>query len=431
MLKSVLVFLIAFCVTVALPCGAQNDSGTAPASPAPTLSVVSDLESGARTVKIVCFGDSITGVYYHTGGQRAWCDMLGLALIRVYPNAKLEMINAGKSGHTTIEALKRIDKDVLSKKPQLVVIMFGMNDIVRLPAWDYGDNLGKIIKQVRAAGAEPVLCTPNPIEADDVARTNALLTEYSNFLFRTAAELNVPVVNLQKSFREFQAADEHAFLAIFSDTIHPNMHGHVKMAEEMASTISGKRVVLGNVPPPSPSIPRTLSLLASHAPIRVVAMPPYDRLITPVLKAIAPDAHVDVTTWNVEGKTLDQINKEIAEWGWHDTPGSDKKPKADLVIVALPATASAPSPRDFHYSYTWILNESLSFGYAEWDMVPVLPSVAQPKQTPEQQKAERAALEIIQSQDIGWIERNPNDTASAEKILSRWFEAQAKAAKTN
>jgi len=44
----------------------------------PTLAgVVKLLESGSAPVRIVGFGDSITGVYYHTGGRRAWCDMLG------------------------------------------------------------------------------------------------------------------------------------------------------------------------------------------------------------------------------------------------------------------------------------------------------------------------------------------------------------------
>jgi acyl-CoA thioesterase-1 len=391
----------------------------------PKLAVTSHLESGDKTVKIVCFGDSITGVYYHTGGQRAWCDMLGLALMRAYPKAKVEMINAGKSGHTTADALKRIDKDVLSKKPDLVVVMFGMNDIVRVPAWDYGDNLRQIVKLIRAAGAEAVLCTSSPIVTDDDTRTAALLAEYSNFLFRTAADLHVPVVDNQRIFREIRASDEHTLIALMSDTFHPNMHGHMRMAEAMASTISGKPVVLGAVPPPSPSIPRTLSLLASHSPIRVVAVPPYDRLITPALKAIAPDAHVDVTTWNVDGKSLAEINQQIEDWGWHDVPAPNKQRKPDLVLVSIPTSASAPSDLEFHWIYTSILNNTLSFAYAEWDVVPILPSVAGPKQTPEQKKAESAALEIIQSQDIEWIERKPNDNASAGEILTRWLKAQA------
>ena len=44
------------------------------------------LES-SQPLKIVCFGDSVTGVYYHTGGRRAYTDMLGIALKKAYPKA--------------------------------------------------------------------------------------------------------------------------------------------------------------------------------------------------------------------------------------------------------------------------------------------------------------------------------------------------------
>src|ERR1700722_8073416 len=101
-----------------------------PAPARPKLAVVQLLEDG-EPVRIVCFGDSVTGVYYHTGGRRAWCDLLGLALERIYLNAKIEMINAGVSGNTSAEGLQRMEADVLSHNPQLVVVMFGLNDVAR------------------------------------------------------------------------------------------------------------------------------------------------------------------------------------------------------------------------------------------------------------------------------------------------------------
>ena len=49
------------------------------------------------------------------------------------------MINAGISGNTTPAGLARMDRDVLAHKPQLVTIMFGMNDVTGIPpeAYDY------------------------------------------------------------------------------------------------------------------------------------------------------------------------------------------------------------------------------------------------------------------------------------------------------
>ena len=60
-------------------------------------------------VRVVCFGDSVTGVYYHTGSRRAYTDMLGVALSRIGPQSDVQMINAGISGNTTADGLARID----------------------------------------------------------------------------------------------------------------------------------------------------------------------------------------------------------------------------------------------------------------------------------------------------------------------------------
>src|SRR5678810_1004876 len=113
--------------------------------------VVKRLASGEPT-RIVCFGDSITGAYYHTGGERAWCDMLGLALQRIYPQSHPEMINAGISGHTTANGLARMEKDVVAKQPHLVVVAFGMNDVARGSLDDYVANLTTIIRRSHEAG---------------------------------------------------------------------------------------------------------------------------------------------------------------------------------------------------------------------------------------------------------------------------------------
>ena len=76
-----------------------------------------------QPVKIVCLGDSVTGIYYHTGGRRAYPEMLGTALILRYPRADVTVINAGISGNTTVNGLKRLQKDVLDHQPDLVTVI--------------------------------------------------------------------------------------------------------------------------------------------------------------------------------------------------------------------------------------------------------------------------------------------------------------------
>ena len=86
-----------------------------------------------KETTIVCLGDSVTGVYYHTGGHRAYPEMLELALRQAHPHAPIRVINAGISGHTTIDGLARLEQDVLQHHPTLVTISFGLNDMTRVP----------------------------------------------------------------------------------------------------------------------------------------------------------------------------------------------------------------------------------------------------------------------------------------------------------
>ena len=71
--------------------------GRRPSAAETTRAIGRQLEGG-EAVRIVCFGDSITGAYYHSGGTRAWPELLEIALKRLYPGSRVEVINAGVSG---------------------------------------------------------------------------------------------------------------------------------------------------------------------------------------------------------------------------------------------------------------------------------------------------------------------------------------------
>lgn len=50
----------------------------------------------------------------------------------LYPNVPINIINAGISGDTSWGGAERLDRDVLSHNPDLVVVCFGLNDIVNI-----------------------------------------------------------------------------------------------------------------------------------------------------------------------------------------------------------------------------------------------------------------------------------------------------------
>ncbi|MFK7776606.1 MAG: GDSL-type esterase/lipase family protein, partial [Gimesia sp.] len=234
--------------------------------------------NGGKPVKIICFGDSVTGIYYHTGSRRAYTDMLGMALKKTVPQANLTMVNAGISGHTTVNALARIERDVLKKKPDLVTVMFGLNDIVRVPLDKYKENLREIVRQCRESGSEVLLCTPNAVTTTS-SRPAEKLVRYCDVVKEVAKELRVPLCDNHQKLNELRSHDALAWRLMMSDEIHPNMAGHKKLAELMAESVTGKTVSLADVDPLELAIPRTKSLLEKKQPIRVIAMPPLDKMI--------------------------------------------------------------------------------------------------------------------------------------------------------
>lgn len=369
------------------------------------------LRAGAEPVRIVCLGDSVTGIYYHTGGRRAYAEMIEIAMTRLYPNAQVQVFNAGISGHTTIDGLNRLDSDVLAHKPTLVTIMFGLNDMTRVPMETYEANLATLIRKCREAGAEVLLCTPNSV-AETPARPVAKLIEYIAGIRRVSEREQVPVVDLYAAFEAIRNADPAKWSMMMSDEIHPNMVGHKRIAETIARAISGRAVSLENEGPPQPSLPRTRALLKDGKPVRVYAMPPYDGMISTALNTAAPGTQVEVTPWPVEGLTLPQLEESAKQV---------RELKPDLVIVAVPADAAADTIEQYIRSYKWVLNYALSFGLQEWDCMAVVPAVTKMGDGTDAQERERLARAIIRAQDIGMVDRAPGDSRSAEDILTAWL----------
>ncbi len=221
--------------SIGLACCLALAAGIA-AAQTPASKTADLLRSAAEPVRIVCLGDSVTGVYYHTGGRRAYPEMLQVALKRLYPNTQVDVINAGISGNTTIDALKRLDSDVLAHKPHLVTVMFGLNDMTRVPLPEFEANLTTIIGKCRESGAEVMLCTPNSV-TDTPGRPTAKLIEYCAAIRAVGGRENARVVDVYAACEAVRSKDSFDWLMLMSDEIHPNAAGYDVMAERVAEPL--------------------------------------------------------------------------------------------------------------------------------------------------------------------------------------------------
>src|SRR3954471_6471877 len=123
------------------------------------------LKKGER---IVFLGDSITqaGV-----GKTGYVTLIKNALSEKHKDLGIEVIGAGISGNKVPDLQKRLDKDVLSKKPTLVVIYIGINDVWHgemkpprgTPKDKYEEGLKEVVGKIKDAGARVLVCTPTVI----------------------------------------------------------------------------------------------------------------------------------------------------------------------------------------------------------------------------------------------------------------------------
>jgi lysophospholipase L1-like esterase len=157
---------------------------------------------------IICFGDSLT---FGTGAVPGMDYPSQLSKMISKP-----VINAGAPGDTTASALTRLQHDVLSRSPDMVLITLGGNDLKNGVAKDVAfKNLKRIVKSIRGQGARVVIGGLRfPLRDRGFARG------YKDLADQTGAVL-IPDI-----FKDIIGNR-----SLMSDPIHPNGNGYKIMAQ--------------------------------------------------------------------------------------------------------------------------------------------------------------------------------------------------------
>jgi len=205
----------------------------------------------AKMLKIVAFGDSTTAP---RGALVVYSDLLRKELPSRGVGATV--VNAGVGGNTTQMARARFRKDVLARKPDLVIIQFGINDSAtdvwrnvtkpRVPKGRYEANLRYFVRTLKAKGARVILMTPNPLrwtpplkklygkppyDPNDIDGFNVLLKEYAAVVRCLAKELNVPLIDVYAAFEAYGKTAGRSVGDLLLDGMHPNAKGHRIIAD--------------------------------------------------------------------------------------------------------------------------------------------------------------------------------------------------------
>jgi len=210
-----------------------------------SLSVTSftTLENPTR---IVFFGDSITQAGVNkTGYITKMTEMLGTLGL----SSKYELIGAGIGGNKIYDLYLRHEEDVIAKKPNIVIIYVGINDVWHKTSSRTGTDADKferfysaLIKRLQKANIQVVICTPTVIgeKFDATNENDGDLNAYSNIIRKIATDNQCKLIDLRKAFMSYEEKnniENKASGVLTTDRVHLNEAGNQFLAETMWETI--------------------------------------------------------------------------------------------------------------------------------------------------------------------------------------------------
>lgn len=214
----------------------QTRATQRPSGPRPTSGLL--FVPGDR---VVWLGDSITAAHLYGRYVETYF------LLR-RPDLNLTFINAGIGGHSALNGLNRLEQDVLSHQPTVVVVNFGMNDAgypSASPHAAFIQNIDAIIERLRQGGVQRVIWVePTPARIDGMSAQSKLadrqgqLERYVATMRRHPVKEDVIKIQWHDQMKQaLKAAAVKPDFKLIPDRIHPNAAGHAVMAVEFLRQI--------------------------------------------------------------------------------------------------------------------------------------------------------------------------------------------------
>lgn len=205
-------------------------------------------------ITIVAFGDSVThGALAHgvINYETVYWNILKKKINEFRNYVPVNVINAGIGGITAEGSIARIDSQVLSHNPDLVIVCFGLND-VNQELDVYLSSLRVIFEKCISAGCDVIFMTPNMLNtyvADDTADVHkeyaATTAEYQNggkmdLYMKSAAELanemGVAVADCYSKWKELSKTQDTTQL-LANRINHPTPEMHMLFADSLYEII--------------------------------------------------------------------------------------------------------------------------------------------------------------------------------------------------
>ena len=194
-----------------------------------------------KTKRVIFFGDSITEDGLAQGG---YIKQLGEMLNKKGLSANFELNGAGVSGNTIPDLHYRLQKDVISKEPDMVFIYIGINDVWQniggtgIEDQEFKKIYESLITKIQATGAEVILCTPTVIgeRKDGTNQLDADLDRYAEIVRQLALDYHTGLVDLRSIFVQYNLGHNpknQEMGILTNDGVHLNIRGNQLVANSI------------------------------------------------------------------------------------------------------------------------------------------------------------------------------------------------------
>lgn len=200
-----------------------------------------------KPTRVVFFGDSITELGVKPGG---YISKIREVLEQKGNAGHYELIGAGMSGNKVYDLYLRLDDDVMSKNPDVVVVYVGVNDVWHKALAGTGTDVDKfekfytaIIKKLQQKNVRLIVCTPAVIgeRTDNSNQQDGDLNFYSHIIRSLATKYGCSLCDLRKAFVEYNLKnnpENNESGILTTDKVHLNAKGNQFVADLLLAELN-------------------------------------------------------------------------------------------------------------------------------------------------------------------------------------------------
>lgn len=202
--------------------------------------------------KIIFFGDSITEQGAKQGGYIRHLDSI---IERKIHSKNYDLLGSGIGGNKVYDLYLRMEEDVLAKKPDVVVIWVGVNDVWHKRSLGTGTDADKfekfytaIIRKLKEKNILVYLCTPGVIgeKNDSTNELDGDLNKYAAMIRNLAKKNECGLIDFRKTFseviKEFNPENKDRGI-LTTDGVHLNTKGNQLVAQTIYEVLKTNEII--------------------------------------------------------------------------------------------------------------------------------------------------------------------------------------------